>query len=212
MESLLTSEDNEIKDIKPPLLIPVNYVQIILIGGSILILIGIIIFLFYYYKKMKQGKPLFKKEVIRPAHEIAFEELEKLLGKSYLEEKKYKQFFSELSDIFKHYLENRFFITAMEETTTELLASLQEIDYQDGTFEKVKEILDLSDLVKFAKYEPQAEEIEKTVELTKEFIHITQLEFKAVEFEEETELQPTLEENQVSPEEDLEKDNQKNTS
>lgn len=211
VESLLSAGNNEIKDIKPPLLIPVNYIRIISIGGGILILIGIILFLFYYYKKKKQGKPLFRKEVIRPAHEIAFEDLEKLLGKSYLEEKKYKEFFSELSDILKHYLENRFFIAAMEETTTELLESLQEIDLQDGAFEKVKEVLDLSDLVKFAKYEPQKHEIEKTIELTKDFIHITHLEFKAVEFQEEAELQSTAEENQVSSQEERDKDNQKNT-
>lgn len=203
VESLLSAENNEIKDIKPPLLIPMNYARIILIGGCILVLASVIFFLFYYYKKKKQGKPLFRKEVIRPAHEIAFEELEKLLGTSYLEEKKYKQFFSQLSDILKHYLENRFFITAMEETTTELLESLQEIDLKDGAFEKAKEVLDLSDLIKFAKYEPQTEEIEKTIELTKEFIHITQLEFKAVEIEE---AQLDTEDSKVSPEEELEKE------
>lgn len=64
VESLLSAENNEIKDIKPPLLIPINYIQIILIAGGILVLIGVIIFLFYYYKKKKQGKPLFKCSIL----------------------------------------------------------------------------------------------------------------------------------------------------
>ena len=211
VKSLLSAENNEIKDIKPPLLIPINYWRIIVISGGSLILIAVIIFVIYYYKRKKQGKPLFRKEIIRPAHEIAFEDLEQLIAKSYLEEKKYKEFFSELSNILRHYLENRFFITAMEETTTELLESLQEIDLQNGALEKVREVLDLSDLIKFAKYEPQKHEIEKTIELTKDFIHITHLEFKAVEFEEEADLPSTEEENEVPSEEELEKDNQKNT-
>lgn len=205
VESLLSAENNEIKDIKPPLLIPINYVRLILIGAGILVVVGALIFLFYYYRKKKQGKPLFRKELIRPAHEIAYEELEELLKKPYLEERKHKQFFTGLSDILKHYLENRFFITAMEETTTELLESLEEVDLQDGAFEKMKEVLDLSDLVKFAKFEPQTKEIEKTIEQTREFIHITQLEFKAVELEEE--IQADNEDRHVSSEEELEKEN-----
>jgi len=203
VESLLSAEDNEIKDIKPPLLIPVEYTRIILIGGGFLLLIGIGAFLFYYYKKRKQGVPLFKREVIRPAHEIAFEALEELLRKPYLEDAKFKQFFTELSDILRHYLENRFFITAMEETTAELLESLQEIELQDGNWSNAKEILDLSDLVKFAKYEPQQQEIENTVELTRTLIKSTHLEFEAVESVKK------IEENPVSPNGELEEEDHK---
>lgn len=203
VESLLSAGDTEIKDIKPPLLIPAEYTRIILIGGGILLLIGIGAFLFYYYKKRKQGVPLFKREVIRPAHEIAFEALGELLGKSYLEEAKFKQFFTELSDILRHYLENRFFITAMEETTSELVESLQEIDLEDENWSRAKEILDLSDLVKFAKYEPQQQEAENTVELLRGFIQSTHLEFEAVESVKK------IEENPVSPNGEMEEEKYK---
>lgn len=203
VESLLSAEDNEIKDIKPPLQIPVEYARIILILGGILLLIGIAALLYYYYKKRKQGIPLFKREIIRPAHEIAFEALEELLRKSYLEEAKFKQFFTELSDILRHYLENRFFITAMEETTAELLESLQEIELEEADYARVKEVLDLSDLVKFAKYEPKQQEIENAVELTRAFVQSTHLEFEAVESLKQ------IEENPVSPNGEMEEEDHK---
>lgn len=203
VESLLSAEDNDIKDIKPPLQIPVEYTRIILIGGGFLLLIGIGAFLLYYYRRRKQGVPLFKREVIRPAHEIAFEALDELLGKSYLEEQKFKQFFTELSDVLRHYLENRFFITAMEETTPELLESLQELELHDEDLSRSKEILDISDLVKFAKYEPQPQEIDNAIELTRNFIQSTHLEFEAVE------SLKKIEENPVSPDGELEQENHK---
>lgn len=181
VKSLLQAEDTDIKDIKPPLLIPANYLRLILIGGGVLLLIAVTIFAIYYYRKRKKGEPLFRKEVIRPAHEIAFEELELLLGKSYINDGKFKEFFTELSDILRHYLENRFYITAMEETTTEVLESIKEIELPDDSFEKVKEALDLSDLVKFAKYQPQPQEIDRAVEMSREFINLTRLEFEPVE-------------------------------
>lgn len=193
VKSLLQAEDTDIKDIKPPLLIPANYLRLILVGGGILLLIAIVIFAIYYYRKRKKGEPLFRKEVIRPAHEIAFEELELLLRKSYINDGKFKQFFIELSDILRHYLENRFYITAMEETTTEVLESIKEIELPDDSFEKAKEVLDLSDLVKFAKYEPQQQEIDRAVELSREFISLTRLEFEPVETIKE------VEENALSP-------------
>ena len=66
VKSLLSAENNEIKDIKSPLLIPINYTSIILISGGILVLLGVVIFLFYYYKKKKHS--LFRNlaPVVRP--------------------------------------------------------------------------------------------------------------------------------------------------
>ncbi len=190
VESVLKAEDTDIKDIKPPVLTPINYTRIVLIGAGILLLIAIIVFAIYYYRKRKKGEPLFKKEIIRPAHEIALEELELLLSKSYIAEGNVKDFFFELSDILRHYLENRFFITAMEETTTEVLESIQEVELQDEAYEKLKEVLDLSDLVKFAKYQPEQQEIQRAVELAQEFINLTHLEFEPVELVKEEEASP----------------------
>jgi hypothetical protein len=78
VKSVLTSENAEIKDIKPPLSIPFNYRKWILFGSAGLLLIAGGILLFYIIRQHKRGIPLFRKEVIRPAHEIALEALAEL--------------------------------------------------------------------------------------------------------------------------------------
>jgi len=181
VESLLTSEDADIKDIKPPLLLPVNYTRLIILIGSAILLIIAGIAGYFFYNKHKKGEPLFRKEIIRPAHEIAYEDLEKLLSSSLLDKNNFKAFYSELSDIFRAYIENRFFINAMEETTSELMESIEEIELPNGSLEKCQEILNLSDLVKFAKYIPQQNETEQAIQNLKDFIDATHLEFDSVE-------------------------------
>lgn len=181
VESVLAGGDAEIRDIKPPLPVPFDYFRLILIIAIITLLLSALIFGYIYYKKRKKGEPLFRKEIILPAHEIAFEELHKLLASSYLADNQYKIFFSELSDINRKYVENRFFIKALEETTTELMESLEDIELDERAVDKLQEVLDLSDLVKFAKYIPDQNEVNSAIQNTKEFIESTRLVFKPVE-------------------------------
>jgi len=109
VKSVLTSENAEIKDIKPPLSVPFNYRRWIFIGLATLVIIIGALFTYYYLKQKKKGVKLFKKEVIRPAHEIALENLDTLEKKmpSMYENGEHKQFFTELSLILRTYLENR---------------------------------------------------------------------------------------------------------
>jgi hypothetical protein len=181
VESVLAGGDAEIRDIKPPLPVPYNYFRLILIIALIVLLLSSLIFGYIYYQKRKKGEPLFRKEIIRPAHEIAIEELNKLLAGSYLSDKQFKLFFSELSDINRNYVENRFFIKALEETTTELFESIQGMELDENAVDKLREVLDLSDLVKFAKYAPEQKEIDSAIQNTWGFIELTRLEFKPVE-------------------------------
>jgi len=84
--------------------------------------------------------------------------------KGFLEEKKLKEFYSEFSDILRRYLERRFGIMALDRTTREILSDLKIGDFSSGLVGKVKEVLESSDLVKFAKFAAPralAEDLEK---------------------------------------------------
>jgi hypothetical protein len=187
VESLLSADNADIKDIKPPLLLPSDYTRLIILIGSAVLLIVAGILGYIYYKKRRKGEPLFRKEVIRPAHEIAYEDLEKLLNSSFLNDKDFKAFYSKLSDILRSYIENRFFINAMEETTSELMESMAEVDLPNGSPGKCQEVLNLSDLVKFAKYVPAETETDQSISNVRDFIDATHLEFEPVEKIEENE-------------------------
>lgn len=197
VKSVLTGEDDKLADVKPPLLIPFNYRFWILVGAAAALLLLAGFFGYRMYRKRRKGEPLFRKEIIRPAHEIAYEELERLTRSDWIKQKKYKAFYSELTDILRRYLENRFFISAMEATTAELMGALQELSLSEENLHLVKTVCDTSDLVKFARYVPSAEETDEMVRRLRQFIDNTAMEFESVEHvekiqeaEEETEPVP----------------------
>ena len=81
-------------------------------------------------------------------------ELYRLLAKALLNEGKTKEFYSELADILRRYLERRFQIETFESTTFEILRRLKEKEFSSDLIERIKEFLENSDLVKFAKFIP----------------------------------------------------------
>lgn len=183
VKSVLTSEDAEIQDIKDPQNIPFNYRKWLLLGTAAVLIIAAILLTIYIIRRRKQGKPLFRKEEIRPAHLIALEELDlaKAQWEDTLARGEHKLLFTQISQILRKYLENRFFIPALEETSYEIQLSMAELSIGAEQQEKGAHILELSDRVKFATYLPQSEETWEIIQLMEVFIEETKLEFEAVE-------------------------------
>jgi hypothetical protein len=182
VKSVIQDEKRELRDIKQPVDIPYNYfflVSVIIIG-LLLIVIGFLVYKFY--KKRKEKGYLFKvPEPLRPAHEIALESLDELLARDLIEQGKIKEFYITLSDIIRRYMEGRYYISALEETSAEILVEMRGQDITQDLYEKLKELLELSDLVKFAKYLPTDEENKNAPENTRQFINETKIEFKPME-------------------------------
>jgi hypothetical protein len=100
----------------------------------------------------------------RPAHEIAYEELERLLSSGLLERGEVKAFYIALAEIIRRYLGRRFDFDAFECTTWEILESLRGARLPSSTMTLLAELLGLCDLVKFAKHLPGREETKGSVE------------------------------------------------
>jgi hypothetical protein len=95
-----------------------------------------------------------------PAHEIAYKALEDLKGSGLVKQGLVKEYFFRLSFIVRQYLENRFDLRAPEMTTEEFLASMKGSDKLNELIKNMlKDFLERSDMVKFAKYGPTADEI-----------------------------------------------------
>jgi hypothetical protein len=112
----------EIRDISPPLSLPPDRVQQFLVGGLVLLLAALAIIGFYYWK-IKAGKKLSTAVQPRP-EEIALQELDRLLAEDLLTRGEIKLFHLRISDILRHYMENRFGLKAPERTTEEFLLEL----------------------------------------------------------------------------------------
>jgi hypothetical protein len=176
VKSLLDKDTGsaDIKDIKGPLSLPENTaLQILLVGsGLLLVMLGIAGFLYWRQKIAGNKKP---PEIQLPPDEIALQELERLLAENLLTRGEVKLFHLKISDILRHYIENRFGIRAAERTTEEFLTELSVTKSQRNSLlgshkTLLADFLSHCDLVKFAKHEPTIAESEKTVSICREFI------------------------------------------
>jgi hypothetical protein len=112
--------------------------------------------------------------VFRPAHELAYDRLRALVEAKLVEQGRIKEFYQQITDILRHYIEDRFSLHAPEQTTDEFLYSLSQTDTlakpdQTG----LADFLQHCDLVKFATHHPTAEQIQQTFDRVKGFIEKT---------------------------------------
>jgi len=175
--SLNPDSTGDIRDIKPPITPPRDYRAIVkwsLIG---LLMAALIAFLLYYLKRRREGKSLLPKRARppRPAHELALEALDKLAAEELLERGEVKEYYSRLSDIIRQYIENRYFIPAMEMTTTQLLGAMQEAALAETDIARMADFLATCDLVKFAAVIPDKETHSQKTKTAYDFVQATKL-------------------------------------
>lgn len=132
-------------------------------AGWFFLLVGILglcaaIYVGYlYYKKrnLKNMGPVEPVVIILSPYDEAMQALTLLDEKKLWQQGLNKQFYTELVDILRVYVERRFGVSAMEKTSYEILAEMRRVDgVTQSSMQNLKQVLTLSDLVKFAKYEP----------------------------------------------------------
>ncbi|NOX86343.1 MAG: hypothetical protein GXO86_10335 [Chlorobi bacterium] len=144
------------KPIVGPVSEPYTFAEIfpwVLLG---LVIIGGIFFLIWYYRRKKKDKPLFvrRPKPALPPDVEAIQNLEELRLAKVWQQGKLKEYYTQLTDIMRHYFERRYGFDAPEMTSDEILDRLMEEKVNDQAFGKMKDVLQLADLVKFAKAQP----------------------------------------------------------
>ncbi len=139
-------EDKSIFDAVPDWI--VDYWWILLI---VLLAIGLFIWGMRRYRK--EGT-LLKKKPLPDPYEVALRRLEQLKSKKLWEQGMEREYFTELTEILRVYLESRFGINAMEMTSRQIMEALRERNDIKDKRDYVKEILKVADFVKFAKVRP----------------------------------------------------------
>jgi hypothetical protein len=172
VESVLAMDDgrSEIYEIKEPIMYPSKLWLYVWIAIGILFLGGGA-FLVYALSRKKNNEPIIPP---KPAHDIAYAALRELKLKKYIDQGFIKDFYCELSLIIRHYIENRFDIRAPEMTTEEFLETVRASStLTNAQKELLRNFLEQSDMVKFAKYGPLPEEIQKSFEAAHHFVDQT---------------------------------------
>jgi len=161
---------NQFFDIKPPKDIPFLMMELLrYIPYLFLFILCILIFfgIWKYFQKKNNSKS--EETILQsvPLDIYFLDKLDKLRQKKYLESEKYKDFYTELSEIFRGYLERRFNMSALESSTYEL----KELLYQKNLYQDwLNGFFRNNDIVKFAKGVPSFEESLYFLEKIKDFI------------------------------------------
>jgi hypothetical protein len=131
-----------------------DYVIYFIIFG-VLVVVGALIWYFFIRKKEEKALPP-PPAILPEAHEIALEKLYQLSKEELWQKGEVKQYQSQLTEIIREYIGERYHILAMKSTTFEIIQQLKDKLSTEQTT-KLREILEIADLVKFAKAKPPLE-------------------------------------------------------
>lgn len=165
----------DVKPIKEPLKIPYTFQEILPFLIGTLILAIIVALITWYIIERKKKKPPIDEKYLLPPHVWAFKELDKLQHDKLWQTGEVKNYYSRLTDIARTYIELRYKIPAMEQTTDELMTSMHKGIMKQSLKKDLQEVLTLSDFVKFAKAQPDFMENESSIKIVKDFIDKTKL-------------------------------------
>ncbi len=145
----------------------------------LLVILAILIAIYFIYRFIKKRKSTEEEEIYVPkipAHITALASLKTLLNKKSWETENKKEYYSNLTDTVRLYLEERYGIYAMEQTTREIITHLKNSPINDDDKAYLRKILSEADMVKFAKFKPQNEDGKKSLDQSIDFVERTKME------------------------------------
>lgn len=131
---------------------------------------------FIWWKRRPKASPIAQNSPapLLPPHKIAHQQLQQLSQQQWWQQGKVKQYYTNLSDILRQYIEARYQKPAMEQTTDEILQSLDQ-EISTNELQTLKNTLSLADMVKFAKATPTPEQHIAAMQNAEQFVDKTKL-------------------------------------
>lgn len=160
----------DIRDVKAPVEFPAYRVAVFIVL-AIIFCVGLAYLLYRRYQRRISSRP---KIPAKTPWERAHERLDTLVHSGLLSAGQWEQYYLTLSDIIRRYFEERFEIRAPEMTSEEFLVSLRNFTgLTDPSKALLQEFLTASDMVKFAKYSPDAAQAENDTALARRLVDET---------------------------------------
>ena len=171
VKTIAVDTSKSIRDIKGLKRIPFSWQDALpyIYGVLGVILLGLLAY--FIFKKIKRPEKAEKVIPQRPAHEIALESLKELNDQKLWQNGFNKKYHSRLSDIIREFISNKWSLHAMELTTDEILRLNPIKNQSTQQFDKLKKLLQLADLVKFAKADPLGIENENSYDIAIDFVN-----------------------------------------
>jgi hypothetical protein len=172
IEVAAVSDPNEsqIADIEDILGAPIDPLRVGLFAVPAVFIAGVVSW--FIYRRIKKSRE--KVVVLTTAYDIAVGRLRALEERDLIGAGEIKLFYQHLSDIVRRYIEDRFAIKAPELTTEEFLEKASRsgsLRTEDKDY--LADFLAKCDMVKFARHEPDAEDMSKTFDAAENFIELS---------------------------------------
>ena len=169
-------EFNDIKTVWKPPFVLADYYPIIF---GILLALLLICVAAYVIKRLRNKQsliPFSKPEPKLPPHEQAIKELDEIKQQKLWQQGRYKEYYTSITETLRRYIVERFAINAMEMTSGEILETIREQHDADSVYKNLRQILTLSDFVKFAKMNPLPDENDQSMKNAYLFVGQTKIE------------------------------------
>jgi hypothetical protein len=171
VDSVAIDTTGVIRDIKKVEWIMPSFSDFIPLLIALAIIGLIIVLVMRYWPGSKKVSQKATTQVIEPPHVIAMRELDKLKAQKLWQQKQTKEYYSRLTAIIRTYIEQQFGLKAMEQTSAEIIRDIHDKGLETKlNISDLKKLLNLADLIKFAKGNAQPEENIEHLERAYDFV------------------------------------------
>ena len=162
------------KPIVEPIAAPIQMKEVFpwILAVLVAVLLGLGIWLFVKRRKqhVDEDGNIVRGPVI-PPYDKAVDDLKRLREEKMWQSGKVKEYFSSLTDIAREYIEGQFGVNAVEMTTDDILEEIKPLHFPKETYNKLKDTMEVADLVKFAKYSASTFESYTALSSMTEFVN-----------------------------------------
>ena len=162
------------KPIVEPLAAPISMKEVFpwLLVALLAVLLGLGVWFFLKRRKTHvDADGNIVRGPIIPPYDKAVGDLKRLREEKMWQSGKVKEYFSSLTDIAREYIEGQFGVNAVEMTTDDILNEIKPLHFKKETYDKLKDTMEVADLVKFAKYSASTLESDTALTSMTEFVN-----------------------------------------
>jgi hypothetical protein len=170
--SVLVEGDEALRDIKPQAAIPYLTILPWIIAATVAVLIALIVI---FFVRRRRSAHVVSEADLRLPHEVALDRLARIEKLDLPNQGQFKEHYTMVSDCIRIYVERGFHIAVMERTTAEIQHNIRKTAISPPVVQQFLSLLDESDLVKFSKFTPVANEARQALQLGRTIVEETML-------------------------------------
>lgn len=174
IESVLSQEQESPRNVKPPIQVEARNRYVIAVISGVFLALVLLYLAARLAQILKRHKTQYAtdstREPLKPADQAALEALAELRANHYLVKGEIKPYFIRLTEILKTYIGRRFAFNAPEHTTGEVRADMRQMHIESSVQADILQVLDLADMVKFARFLPTDEQCRQALMDTEKII------------------------------------------